>query len=80
MNWLWPQKKLTEIETSIAIRLGRFVHWGAVAFVGLFWLGEFVGVIFGFWANDSFVIGAIILAGIVIVLLARGLRYVFANE
>jgi len=79
MNWLWPQK-IREVETSIAIRFGRLVHWAAITFVGAFWLGEFVGIFFGYWPNSSFVIGSVILAGIVIVLLGRGLRYVFANE
>lgn len=80
MNWLWPRKKLEDIEMTIAIRFGRFVHWAAIAFVGAVWLGEFVGIVFGYWSNSNFVFGAIVLAGIGIVLLGRGLRYVFANE
>jgi hypothetical protein len=80
MNWLWPKKKLEEVETTIAIRFGRLLHWAAVTFVGAFWLGEFIGILFGYWVSSSFVIGSIILAGIVIILLGRGLRYVFANE
>lgn len=79
MKWLWP-RKLEEIELTLAIRLGRFFHWAAIAFVGLMWLGEFIGVVFGYWHSDSFVIGLIILIGVVIFLLGRGLRYVFANE
>ncbi len=80
MNWLWPQKKLVEIETTIAIRLGRVLHWAALAMVGVLWLGEFVGVIFGFWSDSSFVVGIVILAGIAVFLIGRGLRYIFANE
>ena len=81
MNWLWPtQARLHEIETTIAVRLGRILHWGAAAFVGLLWLGEFVGVVFGYWSSSQFTVGAIILAGIAIFLLGRGLRYVFSNE
>jgi hypothetical protein len=79
MNWLWP-KQLQEIETTVAIRLGRFLHWAAAAFVGLLWLGEFVGVIFGYWSSSQFALGAVILAGVAIFLLGRGLRYLFANE
>jgi hypothetical protein len=81
MKWLWPrQRTLEELELTIAIRLGRFFHWAAVAFVGLMWLGEFIGVVFGYWSSNSFVIGLIVLAGAGIFLLGRGLRYVFANE
>lgn len=80
MNWLWPQKKLVEIETTIAIRLGRVLHWAALAMVGVLWLGEFVGVIFGFWSDSSFVVGIIVLVGIAVFLIGRGLRYIFANE
>jgi hypothetical protein len=79
MKWLWP-RRLEEIELTIAIRLGRFLHWSAIAFVGVMWLGEFIGVVFGYWHSSSFVLGLVILAGIAIFLLGRGLRYVFANE
>ncbi|HEY3917472.1 MAG TPA: hypothetical protein VGL83_06750 [Stellaceae bacterium] len=81
MTWLWPQKRtLEEIELTLAIRFGRLLHWAAVAFVGLVWLGEFVGVLFGYWSSSNFVIGLIILVGVAVFLLGRGLRYVFANE
>lgn len=81
MKWLWPQRRtLQEIELSIAIRLGRFLHWIAIVAVGIMWLGEFIGVVFGYWHSSNFVIGLVILAGIAIFLLGRGLRYVFANE
>jgi hypothetical protein len=81
MKWLWPRPStLEEIELTIAIRLGRFLHWAAIAFVGVIWLGEFVGVVFGYWSSSSFVIGLIALVGVGIFLLGRGLRYVFANE
>jgi hypothetical protein len=81
MKWLWPQRRrLEEIELTIAIRLGRLLHWIALAFVGLMWLGEFSGVVFGYWRSSNFVIGLVILAGVAIFLLGRGLRYVFANE
>lgn len=81
MRWLWPQKRtLEEIELTIAVRLGRFVHWIAIVFVGLVWLGEFIGVVFGYWSSSNFVIGIIILAGVAVFLLGRGLRYVFAKE
>jgi hypothetical protein len=81
MKWLWPRPRtLEELELSIAIRLGRFLHWAAVAFVGIMWLGEFIGVVFGYWSSSSFVIGLIILAGVGIFLVGRGLRYVFAKE
>jgi hypothetical protein len=81
MNWLWPRKQTIEdLEITIAVRAGRFLHWAAAAFVGLLWLGEFIGVLFGYWQSNSFVIGLVILAGIGIFLVGRGLRYVFANE
>jgi hypothetical protein len=80
MRWIWPRRTLEEIETTVAIRLGRFLHWGAMALVGIVWLGEFVGVVFGYWSSSHFVIGLIVLAGIAIFLIGRGLRYVFANE
>ena len=80
MNWLWPRKRLVEIETTIAVRLGRVLHWVAVAFVGVLWLGEFIGIIFGYWNDRFFQIGIVILGGIAIFLIGRGLRYVFANE
>lgn len=83
MKWLWPRRvedRLEEIELTIAIRLGRFLHWSAIAFVGVMWLGEFIGVVFGYWHSSSFVIGLVILAGIAIFLVGRGMRYVFANE
>jgi len=81
MNWLWPQKRtLRDIETTIAIRLGRVLHWAAVAFAGVLWLGEFVGIVFGYWSNSQFLIGIVILAGLGVFLLGRGLRYIFANE
>ena len=81
MKWLWPQRRtLQEIELSIAIRLGRFLHWIAIVAVGVMWLGEFIGVVFGYWHSSNFVLGLVILAGIAIFLLGRGLRYVFANE
>jgi hypothetical protein len=81
MKWLWPRKTtLEDIELDIAIRFGRFIHWAAVAFVGVMWLGEFIGVAFGYWSSSAFVIGAIILGGVAIFLIGRGLRYVFANE
>jgi hypothetical protein len=81
MKWLWPQRRrLQEIELTFAIRFGRFLHWSAIAFVGLMWLGEFIGIVFGYWQSSSFVVGLVILAGIAIFLLGRGLRYVFANE
>ena len=80
MRWVWPRRSLEEIETTIAVRLGRFLHWGAVAFVGLLWLGEFIGILFGYWGSSPFVLGMIVLAGVVIFLIGRGLRYVFANE
>ena len=81
MNWLWPQLgKLHEIETTIAIRLGRVLHWAAVVFAGALWLGEFVGILFGYWSSSQFVIGLVILVGLAIFLLGRGLRYIFANE
>jgi len=79
MKWLWPQK-LEDIELTIAIRLGRFLHWSAIAFVGVMWLGEFIGVAFSYWHSNNLIIGTIVLAGIAIFLLGRGLRYVFANE
>lgn len=81
MKWIWPRKRtLEDIEISIAIRFGRFIHWAAVAFVGVLWLGEFIGVIFGYWSSNSFVIGLIIVVGLAIFLIGRGLRYVFSNE
>jgi hypothetical protein len=80
MKWLWPKQKIAEIETTIAIRLGRMLHWAAIVFAGVLWLGEFIGVVFGFWTDSHFVLGAVILGGIAIFLLGRGLRYVFANE
>jgi hypothetical protein len=81
MKFLWPRRStVEEIELTIAIRLGRFLHWIAIVLVGVIWLGEFVGVIFGYWQSDGFIIGLVILAGIAIFLLGRGLRYVFANE
>ena len=81
MNWLWPQKgRLHEIETTIAIRLGRVLHWSAISFAGALWLGEFVGVVFGYWSSSQFLIGLVILIGVAIFLLGRGLRYIFANE
>lgn len=81
MKWLWPQRRtLEEIEFTIAVRLGRFLHWIAIVAVGVMWLGEFIGVIFGYWQSSDFVIGLVILLGIAIFLLGRGLRYVFANE
>jgi hypothetical protein len=80
MKFLWPRQTLEDIELTIAIRLGRFLHWSAIAFVGVMWLGEFVGVVFGYWRSSSFVVGLVILAGIAIFLVGRGLRYVFANE
>jgi len=81
MNWLWPTKKsLIEIETTIAIRLGRMLHWAALVSVGVLWLGEFIGIVFGYWSSSQFVLGAILLGGIALFLLGRGLRYVFANE
>ena len=81
MNWLWPRKRmLAELETTVAIRVGRLLHWVAATCVGVFWLGEFVGVAFGYWSNTAFVTGAIVLAGIAILLLGRGLRYVFSKE
>ena len=81
MRWLWPRREtLQEIEQTIAIRLGRFLHWSALAFVGVMWLGEFIGIVFSLWHSSNLVIGLVILAGIGIFLLGRGLRYVFANE
>jgi hypothetical protein len=81
MNWLWPQKQtLSDIETTIAIRLGRVLHWAAVAFAGVLWLGAFAGIAFGYWSSGQFVVGAVVLGGVVIFLLGRGLRYIFANE
>ena len=81
MKWLWPRRDtIEEIELTIAIRLGRFLHWAAMSFVGVIWLAEFVGVFFGYWHSSNFVIGLIFLAGVAIFLLGRGLRYVFANE
>ncbi|HVA12930.1 MAG TPA: hypothetical protein VNF99_06755 [Stellaceae bacterium] len=80
MKWLWPGQTLEEIELTIAIRLGRFLHWAAIAFVGVMWLGEFVGIVFGYWSSNSFVIGLVLLAGVAVFLVGRGLRYVFANE
>ena len=47
---------------------------------GLLWLGEFVGVVFGYWSSNQFTVGAVIVAGVAIFLLGRGLRYLFANE
>ena len=52
----------------------------AIAFVGVMWLGEFIGVFFGYWHSSSFVVGLVILTGVAIFLVGRGLRYVFANE
>lgn len=81
MKFLWPQKQtLEEIELTIAVRAGRFLHWAAIAFVGVMWLGEFIGIAFGYWSNSNLILGAVILTGIVVFLLGRGLRYVFANE
>jgi hypothetical protein len=81
MKWLWPTRKsLAELETSIAVRAGRMLHWAAMVFVGVLWLGEFSGIIFGYWTSSQFIIGAVILGGIAVFLLGRGLRYVFANE
>lgn len=80
MNWIWPKKQLIEIETTIAMRLGRVLHWAAAAFVGVLWLGEFTGIVFGYWSSSQFLIGVVILAGLAVLLLGRGLRYIFANE
>jgi hypothetical protein len=80
MKWLWPQETLAEIETTIAVRLGRVIHWAAIVFAGVLWLGEFVGIIFGYWSSSQFVIGAVILGGVAIFFIGRGLRYVFSNE
>ena len=80
MNWLWPKKNLVELETTIAIRLGRVLHWAALVFAGVLWLGEFIGVVFGFWSDSHFLIGVVVLGGIVVFLIGRGLRYVLANE
>jgi hypothetical protein len=79
MSWLRPQK-LRDVETTIAIRLGRVLHWGAAAFAAVLWLGEFVGVVFGYWSSSQFVIGVVILVGLAVFLAGRGLRYIFANE
>lgn len=81
MNWLWPKRaELRQIETTTAIRLGRLSHWAAAAFAGVLWLGEFVGMFFGYWSNSQFMIGAVILAGIAIYFLGRGLRYLLSGE
>jgi hypothetical protein len=80
VKWLWPGKTLEDLELTIAVRLGRFLHWSAIAFVGVMWLGEFIGILFGYWHSSSFVVGLVILIGIAIFLVGRGLRYVFANE
>jgi hypothetical protein len=80
MHWIWPKKTIEDLEITIAVRFGRFIHWAAVAFAGILWLGEFVGIIFGYWSNNSFIIGMVLLAGLAILLIGRGLRYVFANE
>jgi hypothetical protein len=81
MNFLWPRRRtLQEIETTIAVRSGRLLHWLLATWVGVMWLGEFVGIVFGYWQNSAFLVGAIILAGVAILLLGRGLRYIFSNE
>ena len=79
MKWLWPQK-LRDVETTLAIRLGRVLHWAAIAFAAVLWLGEFVGVVFGYWSSSQFVIGMVILVGLAVFMAGRGLRYIFANE
>ncbi len=80
MKWIWPKKTIEEIELTIAVRFGRFIHWAAAVTVGLFWLGEFIGILFGYWSESSFTIGAVILGGLALLFVGRGLRYVFANE
>ena len=81
MNFLWPQRRtVQEIETTIAVRFGRLLHWVLATCVGIMWLGEFAGIVFGYWQNSAFLVGAIILAGVGFLLLGRGLRYVFSNE
>lgn len=80
MHWIWPRKTIADIETNIAVRFGRLMHWAALAFAGLLWLGEFVGIIFGYWSSSFFDIGIIVLIGIAAIMIGRGLRYVFSNE
>jgi len=80
MRWLWPKRKLVELETTIAVRLGRMLHWAALVFAGVLWLGEFVGMVFGYWSSGEFRLGVVALTGLAILLLGRGLRYVFADE
>lgn len=81
MNWLWPRRgTLEDIELTAAMRLGRLLHWSAASLVIVMWFGEFIGVVFSLWHSSNLVIGLVILLGIAIFLLGRGLRYVFANE
>jgi hypothetical protein len=44
------------------------------------WLGEFVGILFGYWSSNSFAVGMVVLVGVAVILIGRGLRYVFSNE
>ena len=78
---LWPKKKtLEDIELTIAIHMGRFLHWAAISLVGILWLGEFIGIFFGNWPSSNFVIGMILLGGIALIMIGRGLRFALAKE
>ena len=57
MKWLWPRKELAALETTIAIRFGRLLHWSALGIVAVMWCGEFVGIVDGAEANAKLLEG-----------------------
>lgn len=73
LNFIWPMDK--QLDPGFLGRFGRLVHWLGIAAGVLVALIGFTGPDLG-WSMPAATIGL----GLVLALLARGVRYLLADE
>jgi hypothetical protein len=77
VSWLWPRQ--LNKQDSVAVRIGRVIHWAAIGFAIFGAVVSFYGLV---EAQDQEPNGyfAVLCVWIAAVMLGRGLRYIIARE
>lgn len=73
MSFFWPTH--LNAEPGFAARLGRFIHWMAIAIAALF-----AFVLANITVGDPSAFPGFLFIALAIALIGRGLRFVFALE
>jgi len=77
MSWLWPRG--VNEDASVAVRVGRLLHWSFVGLALLFATISVVAAVQRRFAEPVFYV-TVILIWFGFAMLGRGLRYLLARE